>query len=118
MAMAPAESLLEHLCGAGAVPDGAVYECPAVASMSVLENQTGTHFPGHGRDLPCGPSDSSDLLEFANLRVFGNCSFRHQQRAVIEAVLQVVNVLMVKCLCLGLHFDAAGQAADEMANFT
>lgn len=30
-----------------------------------------------------------DLLDFANLKVFGNASFRHRQRAVIETVLQV-----------------------------
>ena len=30
-----------------------------------------------------------DLLDFANLKVFGNTSFRHKQRRVVEAILQV-----------------------------
>lgn len=34
----------------------------------------------------------SDLLDLANHRVFGNTSFRHQQRSVIEAILKVILV--------------------------
>ena len=30
-----------------------------------------------------------DLLDFANLKVFGNTGFRHKQRRVVEAILQV-----------------------------
>ena len=30
-----------------------------------------------------------DLLDFANLKVFGNSGFRHKQRRVVEAILQV-----------------------------
>ena len=30
-----------------------------------------------------------DLLDFVNLKVFGNTAFRRQQREIIEAVLKV-----------------------------
>ena len=33
--------------------------------------------------------EAMDLLDFVNLKVFGNAAFRHQQRQVIEAVLKV-----------------------------
>ena len=33
--------------------------------------------------------EGMDLLDFVNRRVFGNAAFRHQQRKVIEAVLEV-----------------------------
>jgi hypothetical protein len=42
---------------------------------------------------PNAPSTTADaqldLLDFANLRIFGNSSFRHQQKKVVEAILQV-----------------------------
>ena len=79
---------------------------------------TGTYFYGHGRDQPCGPSDNSDLLDFANLRVFGNRNFRHQQRAVIEAVLQVVNIFLLNGLSLDPGFGTEGKAATETATCT
>ena len=36
-----------------------------------------------------------DILDFVNVRVFGNPCFRQQQRAVIEAVMQDKNVFVL-----------------------
>ena len=39
---------------------------------------------------PCTAAESCmDLLDFANLKIFGNHSFRPEQRRVVEAVLRV-----------------------------
>ena len=39
---------------------------------------------------PQTPDDEAlDMLDFVNLRVFGNVAFRQQQRRVIEAVMKV-----------------------------
>ena len=43
-----------------------------------------------------------DFLDFANLRVFGNASFRHKQRSVIRTILQVFSA----CMCFESCFAA------------
>lgn len=41
-------------------------------------------------DEPMSPEEGAmDLLDFVNLKVFGNSAFREQQRRVIETVLKV-----------------------------
>jgi hypothetical protein len=41
-------------------------------------------------DAPLAPNEAAmDLLDFVNLKVFGNTAFRRQQREIIEAVLKV-----------------------------
>lgn len=88
---------------AGAVPDPAEHERSAVEAA---EYNTDPYLPAHGRNQPCS-SDSVDLLAFANLRVFGNRNFRHQQRAVIEAVLEVGELLLVSHIIKNLHLASA-----------
>ena len=38
---------------------------------------------------PTAAESSMDVLDFANLKIFGNHSFRPEQRRVVEAVLRV-----------------------------
>ena len=47
-------------------------------------------------DEPMSPEEEAmDLLDFVNLRVFGNGAFREEQRRVIETVLKVTYSLPV-----------------------
>ena len=36
-----------------------------------------------------------DMLDFVNLRVFGNAHFRQQQRAVVETVVEGMNAFVL-----------------------
>ena len=44
-----------------------------------------------------------DLLDFVNLKVFGNCAFRRQQREIIETVLKVRADLSTYLHSLRMH---------------
>lgn len=74
---------------AGATPDAAEYEAEAVGRQQAEAEAEAS--AAAFRDHPSGSSTNiTDLLEFANRRVFGNPGFRPKQRPVMEAILQVV----------------------------
>jgi len=79
------------LCGiAGKAPKPLEGKTPMRVLPRVRQNNGG--FGSLARPLNAPPTAAEarmDLLDFANLRIFGNATFRPQQKRVVEAVLQV-----------------------------